>query len=200
MWLELLIGFILGVTATILLEWIRSPRITFSINQSQDINVGPLSATVLSLIIKNRDLPKIIHRNIAYQCHGHIDFFTLKGKRIGKREMIARWSTLQQPINTTKEEVIFHVLNSFKDINPGESEPMDIAIRYKGENQCYGWNTEAYLHNLRNKCYELQKGEYIINIEIKSSGIVFKEKFWLINKREFKLENKKYKKIPRIIF
>jgi hypothetical protein len=77
------------------------------------------------------------------------------------------------------------------DIPPGESELLDVAVRFGAEEECYGWNNEGYLHGWRNPNWQLPKGRYVVTVTVRTTGRKEARTFYLDNNRtraEFRLE------------
>ena len=86
------------------------------------------------------------------------------GHAIFGEPMEARWAGSPEPVFprirdlTGKETSLLYDVErilapSRVDIYPGESETLDLAVRYDGEDQCFGWNNESYFNNMRNPRY-----------------------------------------------
>ena len=56
------------------------------------------------------------------------------------------------------------------DVYPGEQELLDVAVRFDGELDCYGWNNESYANNWRIPRWKLSRDRYLIKAVITSSG------------------------------
>lgn len=91
----------------------------------------------------------------ATQCRAEITFYHLDGHSAHGRTMAGRWADTPQPIfvplMNQSGQVIGHIidmsrltLDSRIDIQPGESTLLDVAGRFDAEEDCYGWNNEAY--------------------------------------------------------
>jgi hypothetical protein len=79
------------------------------------------------------------------------------------------------------------------DVYPGESQLLDVAARFDDDEDCYGWNNEAYFSNplWRNPAWRLPRGRYLARVEVTSSGQKCIGLFRLINdvaRRDFRLE------------
>jgi hypothetical protein len=69
------------------------------------------------------------------------------------------------------------------DIYPGNSEPLDIAVRFNGDTDCYGWNNEAYFVPPpgKNPQWRLGSDVFLVKIIITSTGRQSEGVFRLIN-------------------
>jgi hypothetical protein len=57
------------------------------------------------------------------------------------------------------------------DIYPGDSEPLDVAMRVDQEVDAYGWHNETYFyHNWRNPQRKLDHERYLVEVIVTSSG------------------------------
>jgi hypothetical protein len=74
------------------------------------------------------------------------------------------------------------VATSRMDIYPGETETLDVAVRFEGDIDCYGWNNEAYLHpDRRNPAWRLPASRYLVKASIVTSGDTWINAFRLAN-------------------
>jgi hypothetical protein len=68
------------------------------------------------------------------------------------------------------------------DVYPGESEPLDVAVRLDDDVQCFGWNNESYFRDdWRNRDWELPPGRYLVKAMVVSSAQKCFGIFCLIN-------------------
>ena len=67
------------------------------------------------------------------------------------------------------------------DVYPGEEELLDVAIRFDGESECYGWNNDSYLYNWRNPNWRLLRVRCLVKVVITSSGQKCSDVFRLVN-------------------
>ncbi len=102
--------------------------------------------------------------------------------------MKARWANTPEPTDifrlmTPDGQQAFSVdPTSYIDIYPGESEPLDVVIRYDEDAECYVWNNETYAyHDRRTQHWKIIKGEYLIRVAVTCSGGVQKGSFRLMN-------------------
>jgi hypothetical protein len=138
----------------------------------------------LKIKVANEPLPRWanwwIVRSPAQQCRAQISFLRLDGTPFFERPMTERWAAgspepkvvhLQQgeqivPVVTNPEELKVTV-----DIYPGDSEPLDVAIRVADEQDAYGWSNENYFFlDWRNPQRQLNRTQYLIEVVVTSSG------------------------------
>jgi hypothetical protein len=67
------------------------------------------------------------------------------------------------------------------DIYPGHLQPLDVAARFDGEAECYGWNNESYIHQWRNQAWRLPLGRYLIRVSVASSRETWSNVFRVVN-------------------
>jgi hypothetical protein len=95
--------------------------------------------------------------------------------------MEGRWSNTPEPVvqiltvpGTPQGQQIALIpqVRNWVDVNPGESEVLDIAIRLDNDPECYGWNNEAYFSTplWRNPKWKLRPGRYLARVIVTSSG------------------------------
>ncbi len=99
--LETLLGAILAIITTIIVESLRKPSLELKIGKIGDANYQEdhpaKKARFLYLEIVNKPLPKLfkwISRNAALQCHGTITFHHLDGQNVFRNSMQIRWTNL----------------------------------------------------------------------------------------------------------
>ncbi len=216
-----LLGALLAIFTTIVVEYARKPKLKIIIDKDKDIEYleerPAKHAHFLYLKLTNENLPKAfqwMQRSPALQVHGFITFHHLNGQKIFKGPMEIRWSNAPEPVpiqgvlldgDQHKPIFLFDflriLLEQRRDIYPGESEPFDVATRFEEEKECYGWNNETYFispPNWRNPDRKLDFGCYLVNVEIISAGEKCSGLFRLINEDAGKiLDWRKHKKGTR---
>jgi hypothetical protein len=116
----------------------------------------------------------------AVACRGHITFYSHDGHDIFGRSIVARWANSPAPVPTVFQapggSMIVFDLERFNresrlDIYPGDSEPLDVVVRFGVEDICYGFANESYLHhNFRHLELTLNKGVFIVRVTVSVSG------------------------------
>lgn len=205
---ELVISLIAGTLGILIVLWIESQKrpslsmrigIPGTIDEHDALKRHP--TTFLKVQIHNRNVPKwlswVYDGEPALSCAGWITFHHRDGPKVFDREMLARWSETQDPppIHATKTEegVIARLVNPQNtiDIPPGEYANLDVVSRFDGEDACYGWNNESYMHNWKHPEWELDKGRYLAKIRVKTGGREFEDAFVVVNDipfADFRLE------------
>jgi hypothetical protein len=200
--MELALGIIFGGLITVLtavgVEYLRRPKLRLTIeNPPLDLPSpnGQGRRRNLRLVLHNDPLPLVarwMQRAAATQCRGEITFHHLDGQDYSGKSMAVRWVSSSEPIASR----IVNAAGQFQyyiqdfsrtsgesrvDVYPGESELLDVAVRFDGEPDCYGWNNESYVHNWRNPDCKLPCGRYLVKVVIASSGQKCVGVFRLIN-------------------
>jgi hypothetical protein len=72
------------------------------------------------------------------------------------------------------------------DINPGETEQLDVVIRVDQESEAYAWNNETYFYpDWRNPNRKLNRERYFVKVVVTSSGRKFMDFFRIDNDGPF---------------
>ena len=193
--LALIIGAIIGILGSIgtaiFVEYLRRPRLRLSIEKPELDNRYPPQrpaqvARFLRVYLENKPLPRWagwMVRAPALQCRATITFHHLDdGQKVFDRTMSGRWSGSPEPValpvvgpgGQQFQMLDFSrlTLESRIDVYPGERELLDIVARFDNDDECYGWNNEAYFSQpiWRNPARKLDKGRYLVKVIITSSG------------------------------
>ena len=107
----------------------------------------------------------------------------------------ARWIASQQPpeFKDAKGGIwpsVFELLKK-RDIFPHTEEKIDVCIKYEGEDWCYVFNNDSYVHGYRAEKHKLPSGIYIVEASVRSGDIVVKKEVRLRNDfpmKEFRIE------------
>lgn len=94
-----------------------------------------------------------MQRSAALQCRGTITFHNNDGQDVFGKAMAVRWASSPEPVKLSGQIVdlqqpahlVYRIVNvtgmeSRMDIYPGEEEKLDVAVRFSGDSECYGWN------------------------------------------------------------
>lgn len=201
--MEVVISIFFGGVITILtaigVEYLRRPRLSLAIEDlPKDLPSpdGKVMRRHLRLTLRNEPLPfgaRWMQRAAAIQCRGEITFHHLNdGQDIFGRAMEVRWVNSPEPIAnqivSLDDKVQFYIRDFTRaatgsriDVYPGEEELLDVAVRFDGEAECYGWNNESYFYNWRNPKWKLSRERYLVKAVITSSGQKCVDAFRLIN-------------------
>jgi hypothetical protein len=192
-------GALLAIAFTMLVEWLRKPSLT------QSIEVQPLDTAPNNPIAKNmralrinvfsKPLPRFARwmmRSPASRCRGTISFHHLDGQDVFGRVMEGRWANTPEPARLAGIDAatgrLISVLDPERlgtpsriDIFPGQVQPLDVVARFDDDADCYGWNNDSYAHQWRNPAWRLPPGRYLIRVTVTSSGQSWSTVFRLIN-------------------
>jgi hypothetical protein len=216
MWWEIIVGSIIGaifsVAITAFFERLRRPSLSMRIEKVPMADYTQMNlprpakkAQFLYVALVNNDLKGLEKwfstRDAALDCHGVISFHRMDGTNIFGRNMVLRWINLPEPIpeiividgkkgtwfDSRKVEHNYRI-----NVNPGEEELFNIAARFDGEDDCYGWSNQSYLEPLwRNPDWKLSHGCFLVRVKITSSGNTCEGLFRLINDipmKDFRLD------------
>jgi hypothetical protein len=194
MWalLSTIFGGFVSIVTVIVVENLRRPSLQLS---KEDPPLpdqtyppgGPFTeARFLRVILSNRAPPRLsrwVSRLPALQCRAAITFHHLTDEQdIFGRAMEGRWSRTPEPVVQIltvpvpgtpqgQQVALIPQLRNWVDINPGESELLDIVMRPDNDPECYGWNNEAHLTpKWRNLKWKLAPGRYLARVIVTSSG------------------------------
>ena len=189
----------------ILVETLRQPKLSIRIESGpEDISLRDgRKARWVHVIVTNESLPRWamwLKRDSATLCRATVQFMYFDGRQdVFGRSMVGRWSNTPQPIQATivMEGKTFKINDPQRtaqlsiDIPPGESERLDVAVRYSDNDDAYGWNNEPYFNHWESP-WPLPKGRYFVLVTVRSSGQKAMAEFYLDNNqglKEFRLEN-----------
>ena len=209
--IEVVLGAIVAIAITILIENLRKPKLVLKIEKPTDAdyrnreNYPAEIARYLCLNLLNEPLPawaRWMTRNPALQCHGQITFHHLDGQNVFGRSMPIRWSGSPEPIALTliidgKRSSLWDPsrfsMEPCMDVYPDEAARLDIVARFDNEVFCYGWSNQSYFSDpiWRNRDWKLLPNRYLVKVLIKSSGANCVGIFRIINdvpQNAFRLE------------
>lgn len=197
-------GVLLGVLSSLIVamfvEWMKKPRLCISIvppEQVQLLNGGRVIDTLMSLRVNvtNRPLPiylRWMQRQSARDCRATLQFLREDATPFIVRLMPGRWTSSVQPvplqgvISSSGNTIEIHDIarltaESRVHIPAGESERLDVAVRFNNAPEAFGWTNESYRHGSRHPDFTLPTGRYLVDIIIQSEGVRKRDCFWLEN-------------------
>lgn len=208
--LEVVLGAVIAIAITILVEALRKPSLDLRIAEPTDRayqNRPAAEVRFLHLRLVNKPLPRWCRwmlREPALQCHGWISFHYLDGQRVFDRTMPIRWAGSPEPTTTafiveagdSRVRVIDPTritLESRIDVQPDESELLDVAAKFDHEEECYGWSNESYFSDpvWRNPRWALPNERYLVKVQVQTAGQSVTKLFRLVNtqqQEDFRLE------------
>jgi hypothetical protein len=194
--LGIILGGIITILTAISVEYLRLPVLSLAIEEPPLDWLAPGGKGKrrnLRLILRNKSLPKLLQRSAALQCRGEITFHNLDGQGFFQKTMPIRWARSPEPLANQIVDLqgcVQFLIRDFTraitesriDVYPGEQELLDVAVRFDGETDCYGWNNDTYQYrDWRNPSWKLPSGRYLVKVVITSSGQKCVGKFRLIN-------------------
>jgi hypothetical protein len=183
-----LVGAIIAISFTILIEHFRKPKLNIKIGNTENVNWSGRPANRarwLRLRVENKELPwwaRWLSRNMALHCSGLITFYHLDGQNVFGRSMQARWWGVREPLPIqimAQGHPTMYILDperlapeKHRDIYAGESEQLDLAVRFDDDEECYGWCNDNYNSNpkWRNPDWKLGHERYLVEVTVVSSG------------------------------
>jgi hypothetical protein len=202
-------GGIITILVTISVEVLRRPKLRLAVGNAVDATYTDerpaKKGRYLYVNLINDPLPwfaRWMSRGAALHCSGTVTFHNLDGQRFFAREMPVRFSRTPEPVPVqlrVGEAVIAFFdpsranAESRIDVYPGESTPLDVAVKFESEEEAYGWSNLNYFSTppWRNPDWKLPRGRYLVAITISSSGQKCDGLFRLLNEAgpmDFRLE------------
>ena len=103
--LEVILGAIVAILITILIENLRKPKLELRLAEHHDSTYPPgrpaTNVRFLAVDLVNKPLPRLFRwmsRSPALQCHGTMTFHHLDGQNVFGRAMPIRWSGSPEPV------------------------------------------------------------------------------------------------------
>ncbi|MGA3182707.1 MAG: hypothetical protein ABSF38_20475 [Verrucomicrobiota bacterium] len=200
---QTLIGCVFGLSVALFVERNRKPKLSLTTKQT-DTHPGPPPCRGVGVSLVNTK-PKPLfawftHREPALRASATIEFMTSDRRPFIKKLMQGRWTSSPQPpelydLKTNQLSPYNRQNLQFREIYPGVVEGIDVAIRFQGEDDCFGYSNASYdqpqERHKRDPAFRLEKGEYIVQVTITYSGGTLTNSFRLRNDvpyNEFRLE------------
>ncbi len=201
--LSAFLGALLSLFASLLIENLRKPKLSFQIEDPPLDRKYPRhpakSARFLRVLFVNKPL-RLFNRNSAFQCHGHVQIHHFEdGAPLFDKPMPLRWAGAGDPVTPqiAPDGKVVEMLDPIKyqesfwrNCHPSVPETIDVVARFDNDKECYGWTTENYLYQWRNPSWKIPKGRYLVVITVETSGEKVKGVFELENsvgKKDFRL-------------
>lgn len=136
------------------------------------------------------------------QCYGDVQFYHFEDAApIFSKPMPIRWGGSDEPLMfqlmpDKSAALVFDYskYNSsfYRNCFPGIKEPIDVAVRFDDDIDCFGWTSENYFPDKgwRNPAWKLPKARYLVKITVHSSGKTVSAVFQLENtatRKDFRL-------------
>lgn|GEM_PF-1397946 len=199
-----LLSLLSGAVVTIVLEWVKKPRVTIALHEDGvarkfDLaTVTPDGLTIetpwlVQIKVCNCPLNKFWRmftvREPAINCHGDIKFLTGSNTPACEK-MNLRWTHANEPVSHQWDPVNDYTANIYqldksqlhRAVHPGMDELIDVAIRRADDGDCYGYCDEGYLYPFqRHPKWRLSKGVYKMEVTLHFSGMTIQKRFILDN-------------------
>ncbi len=195
------IGVLSSLIVAMFVEWMRKPRLRFSILPPEQVGLfgrgGALleSYVALKLRVSNDPLPIVfrwMQRQSARDCRATIHFLHIDGTGFISRKMPGRWAGSVQPVplqgsiqpgngHIEIHDIARLTAESRIHIPAGESEGLDVAVRFANSNVAFGWTNESYRHGGRHPDFNLPAGRYLVDILLHSEGLKAEVRFRIEN-------------------
>ena len=211
---SLITGLILGVLGSLIVamfvEWMRKPRLRISILPPERVPIygsaGAIIETLVSLRVRvsNDSLPFAfcwMQRQSARDCRAMLHFLREDKTPFIARRMPGRWVSSVEPvplqgvIRPSGDTIEIHDIarltaDSRVHIPAGETEGLDVAVRFPAVTDAFGWTNESYRYGGRHTGFTLPAGRYLVDIVVQSEGVKKQGCFRIENDRtldEFRL-------------
>lgn len=200
---SLFTGLFLGVLGSLIVamfvEWMRKPRLSISILPAEPVAYGGGAVIRLPVSLKvrvsNDSLPFCfcwMQRQSARDCRATLQFLREDTTPFIARPMPGRWAGSVQPvplqgvIRPSMEEIeIYDIARLTADsrvhIPAGETESLDVAVRFPDATDAFGWTNESYRHGGCHPDFALPAGRYLVDILVQSEGVKKRERFRIEN-------------------
>lgn len=194
-------GVLSSLIVAMFVEWMRKPRLSLSILPPEEVGLydgdGALIEhyVALKVCVLNDALPvsfRWMQRQSARDCRATLNFLREDKTPFIARPMAGRWAGSVQPvalqglIRPSMETIEIHDiarLNADSRINipAGETEGLDVAVRFPTMSDAFGWTNESYRYGGRHPGFRLPAGRYLVDILLQSEGVKKKECFRIEN-------------------
>jgi hypothetical protein len=139
-------GFVLGFLANAAVAALPRPR--FSYDAVVD-DPDPRGWKFVSVDVTNKRRRGLLHflDKTAHLCTAQIEFLDVKTRALLIDPMDARWPTFQaEPMIAGVLDVGMAVIPHRETIPPGERASVNVAVKFVGEDDCWGFNNRSYAH------------------------------------------------------
>ena len=195
------LGVLSSLIVAMFVEWIRKPRLSLSILPPEGVGLygadGALieSYVALKVHVSNDALPfgfRWMQRQSARDCRATLNFLREDKTPFIARPMAGRWAGSVQPvplqglIRPSMETIEIHDIarlsaDSRIHIPAGETEDLDVAVRFPTASDAFGWTNESYRYGGRHPGFSLPAGRYLVDILVQSEGVKKQERFRIEN-------------------
>jgi len=179
------IGFVASLFATLWVEFLRRPILTFQIGETADGSRGTDSWRFLHVEVLNNIkapswlrwilLPGLPPRYAASAAQAWVSY-SQKGSEILRVE--GRWSSTPEPLTPTTQGALFDsskVLGGQRENIPyGGKSAVAIGLKFDGEKDCFAFNSWSYAFpKWKNPDWRLPDDRYEVRVVVTTSGYQF---------------------------
>jgi len=131
------------------------------------------------LVVKNSG------KSTAYDCDLYISFKEKDGRKLFALK--GKWDRGPEPLGPILERGLSQLwpslipLTELVNVRPGIPETFCLVIK-DNEEQCYAFNAYSYFYNYKNPEWQLGRGEFVAEIDLKSGNAKAFSKFLIKNK------------------
>jgi hypothetical protein len=207
-----LLGAFLGFAATTIValtvERLKLPALSIQPLETQLIRLQVTGQNVnecgrfVHVRIHNKKRELGFLPDTAATVTARIDFHPLNGQPLKNPTMAGRWASSHEPVPICIVGATGEIIAQFRDplvfdsirrmeIFPGETETLNVAVRFDNDVNCYGWCNENYLRGWRDSRREMPSGKYRVAVHVYSPGVHVVREFILRNDgdvADFRLE------------
>ena len=188
---QMILGAIVSAIVTIILDWAKRPKLDIQVyvlpNRVKQYGLkrevlAEYNAVLVEVCNRKR-WPKFWPRQTAVSVSAQISFHDTSSCQnlLDNRAMRGRWASQPQPetVVVTGEEKRLSNDPSLVSVHPsidiawGESEQLDIACRFIGDDCAYGFSNENYYDEdglYRAKRWKITAPICLVRVEVRSTG------------------------------
>lgn len=176
------VASLLAIIITFLIERKRMPNLI--IVASEEANAdntyhGRGRWKFFRVSVSNKPFPMLlgwVPRQTAENCRPKVEFYDLNKKPLFGFN--GRWASTPELPQLEHDHLLKLLYPDPVTIPVGDSEFLDIIVKYEKDEEAYGWNNEAYVYNWKTPHYKLNCGKYLIKVTINTqNGISFNDWF-----------------------
>ena len=182
--------FIVSLIMLFLIEYLRRPCIEI-MYRDEPVTQHPLRW--VHVFVTNKPL-RFISRYTAMECCGKVTYINLQTGEV-KGPFENKWASKPNPIRIDLDpygKPTFLVDETLipqakvENIPSGAVRPLDIAVKFDGDDKAYIWTPES-LYNPKDPKYELKEGEYEVRVRIEAPNLTPVEKVFILENKGTKV-------------
>ncbi len=180
---EIIISLISSLAAILISLWIdrlRLPKLSIKASESANSdNIYPSGHPhanerwkFFRVSVSNNSFSGLfrwIPRQTAENCRAKIEIYESKDSS-PLFTFDGRWASTPEIPHIPSQAIVKLFHPDPVTIAVEEKEYLDVIVKAEIDNDAYGWNNEAYIHNWRNPSYKLGIGEYKVKITISTQN------------------------------